>query len=312
MIAFTPKTIINSASDFPSFCLEVAEQLEQQPIREEVAPHDRFVKKQYRTLVLSSRNLVMICEIFSRNIWYQTSPRGIDILTDYWSMEPRKKFLTIDDYIHTPNLPLELEQAYHEGIKPVLLKSLEIIFIEIFKKFTSNWVQIKVDENPSMKKNKAPDEFLLFTKKSSESYCLEESNLIRFIAKHLNIRDQIFEIDNEYSIPGNSLYLGNPYMWIKRDKIDELVERMGFRCLTDKFLAADILVTIVLYNDEYLIKKDNIVEDQIQFSRFFKITKGFPLELQMITANRLFGIAANFISSRYVKIALKQILIGFQ
>jgi len=295
----TKKTEIESVYELPSFCFEIAKRLDQQRIIKETFPGewgpmfgspDEGVKREFKTIILESCQLAAICDLFSRNASRLSN-------SNYWNMVLKSDALT----------ERSLVRVYRKEIERDSEESLERNFIKIFKKFTSNWVQANSDDHPDIYYKKDKSEFLLFIKRSEELACFQESTLVQSIFDQLSIGKKIFEIDALYE--NNKYYCGNTYMWIKKDKIEEVVEKMGFRCLTKKFLAADIFATIVLYADDYLRKKDDIKEDN-PFYRFFKITKSIPMEIQKIVANRASGIASpdNHISAKYFNIALKQIL----
>jgi hypothetical protein len=115
--------------------------------------------------------------------------------------------------------------------KPILLNGLSFAYIEVIEDLKSGWYQSTVEENPDIMFKQPEKNWFLFIKKQ---HLLEEDSLIRFFAMKFNLTTKIDSMCEWLKKPSGFEERGMPYLWIRKDALEEVQRKFKFRFFNPK------------------------------------------------------------------------------
>jgi hypothetical protein len=110
-------------------------------------------------------------------------------------------------------------------------EELEEVYVKIFKLLKTGWYPSTIKKNQDIMFKQPEKNWLLFIKKQ----CLvEEDSLIRFLARKFNLDTKVDAMCEWWKNPFLVEERGLPYLWIRKDALEDVQKKFKFRISVSK------------------------------------------------------------------------------
>lgn len=193
------------ASEIPTFCVEIAQILNRQPL----CNVKGSISEKTKGIALKNWSDVRICDIFNTNAWKWLGKPNWSIC-GFGNGNDQRQDVSDND------LPQGMELSLYENVSNCPAESLQKMYDAILNTMRTGWMQ-RSEKDP-----KYSEEYRLFVK---EVALVEEDALIRFMASRFSMKEDIeCDVGPQRSEDCNKIYLR-----VKKSALEKVIAQFGFK-----------------------------------------------------------------------------------